>query len=73
MQQQALQGTASCTEKPSNLPGIANIHWEFLGDLLGKPAVLSKIKTLALLCRDFIFTYLSMSEALNKLMNQPMI
>lgn len=38
---------------PAPLPGVINIHWEFMGDLLGELTALSDTETAAFLHRDF--------------------
>lgn len=38
---------------PGPVPGIADVHWEFMGDLLGELTALSDTETAAFLCRDF--------------------
>lgn len=38
---------------PAPLPGVIDIHWEFMGDLLGELTALSDTETAAFLHRDF--------------------
>lgn len=38
---------------PAPLPGVIDIHWEFMGDLLGELTALSDTETVAFLHRDF--------------------
>ncbi|MCZ4065974.1 hypothetical protein NB636_05625 [Oxalobacter aliiformigenes] len=38
---------------PRPVPGVADIHWEFMGDLLGELTALSDTETVAFLHRDF--------------------